>query len=210
MTVHTLTVGPFESNCYLVEEKGFCLLLDPGADAEQVIRATPSVPVAILLTHGHIDHISALPRLHAVWPETPIFLHAADLAWAFQPTNAIPPYYESVHLKAGRVLPLPAAQWAGGPFVWTLLPAPGHTPGGVCFYHSESASVFTGDTLFEGTVGRTDLPGSDARALNDSLQLLAALPPETRVYPGHGASTTIARELTNNFFLSAAARRNAG
>jgi glyoxylase-like metal-dependent hydrolase (beta-lactamase superfamily II) len=209
MRIQTIPVGPFESNSYIVEEKGSCLLIDPGADAGQLIAAVPSVPVAILLTHGHADHVGALPRLHAVWPEVPVFLHAADLAWVFRPATAIPPHYAALSPEEVRILPLPPGLWAAGPIALNVLPTPGHTPGGVCLYHADGAFVFTGDTLFEGTVGRTDLPGSDSRALSVSLEQLARLPPDTKVYPGHGEATTIRRELETNFFLSGAARRTA-
>lgn len=207
MRVETIPVGPFESNCYLLEDRGARLLIDPGADADLLIARAAPAPAAILLTHGHADHVGALPALCAAWPGVEVFLHAADLAWVFRPETAIPPHYDALRPGSVRISPLAPGPWSAGPFVFEVLAAPGHTPGGVCLYAPGAAAVFTGDTLFEGTVGRTDLPGSDPRALSESLRRLASLPEETRVYPGHGEATTIGRELATNFFLAGAARK---
>lgn len=209
MRIETFPVGPFESNCYLLEEQGACLLVDPGAEAARLITAAPSTPTAILLTHGHADHVGALPELTAAWPGVPVLLHAADLVWVFRPETAIPPYYDALPPGSVRIAPLATGRWAAGPFVLEILATPGHTPGGVCLYVPVAAAVFTGDTLFEGTVGRTDLPGSDPRALSESLRQLTRLPEDTRVYPGHAGATTIGRELATNYFLAGAARKTA-
>ncbi|MDZ4198747.1 MAG: MBL fold metallo-hydrolase [Kiritimatiellia bacterium] len=208
MKIQTLPVGAFESNCYILESGDASLIIDPGADADRILHELKGPPVAFLLTHGHIDHLSALPQLCAAWPEVPVYLHAADLAWAFGPLNGLPPYYEALGRPPEQARALPELRWSAGPFAFEILSTPGHSPGGVCFYDEKALALFTGDTLFEGTVGRTDLPVSDARALSDSLLQLARLPPETNVHPGHGNATTIGRELKNNFFLAAAARRN--
>lgn len=206
MILSALPLGPFETNGYLLEKDGARLLIDPGAEDPRLLPSGETAPVAVLLTHGHIDHIGAVPRILEIWPGVPVFLHAADRAWAFEPANGMPPFYEPVRLDPGRVLPLPDDRWSGGPFAFDILCAPGHTPGGVCYHDPVEGVLFTGDTLFEGSVGRTDLPGGDARRLTESLRRLAGLPPGTRVYPGHGPATTIGRELSRNYFLAAAVR----
>ena len=223
MKIELITVGPFEVNCAIVwgEEKQ-ALIIDPGydaADIEAVLQANRLTVAAILLTHGHADHINALHELHAAHP-APVYLHADDEKWAFGEENQIPPHYpvptkpdtEILHpenSKHWKLLkqklqglenskPVGAADFQG----LEVIETPGHTPGGVCYWFKDAGICFTGDTLFKGSCGRTDLPGGDARTLTASLGKLAeTLPPETRIIAGHGDDTTVEHELATNFFL---------
>jgi hydroxyacylglutathione hydrolase len=205
MKIKTLSVGPFEVNCSIVwKNESQALVIDPGCDAdriEDVLQSNGLTVAGWLLTHGHADHISALAALHRNHP-APVYLHAEDEAWAFGIANQIPPYYTVPEKpEAGCLHPEQAEELILGGLEIRCIETPGHTPGGVCYYFGKEAVVFTGDTLFKGTCGRTDLPGGDGRILAQSLKKLAALPDEVAVYPGHNDSTTIGHEKATNFFM---------
>lgn len=206
MHIETIVVGPYEVNCYILHAAGAteAVVLDPGAEADaltQYLRAERLTPVAYLLTHGHADHIGGLEQMLAAFP-APVCLHATEQGWAFTKRNSIPPFYfppaqppaDQRVIADGEVL-----RYAG--LTFRVIATPGHTPGGVCYYMEGEQSLFTGDTLFQGTVGRTDLPGGDGRVLAQSLKKLAALPAATRVYPGHGPDSTIADEQRTNIYF---------
>jgi hydroxyacylglutathione hydrolase len=221
MNIEILSVGPFEVNCAIVwGEAKQALVIDPGSDAadiEAVLKSNGLTVAAYLLTHGHADHICALAELHAVRP-SPVYVHAADYKWAFGIQNQILPYYPVPKKPDCQILhPENSNDWKKlEPFFRTLeknskpqrscLETPGHTPGGVCYYFEQEKVIFTGDTLFKGTCGRTDLPGGDGRILAQSLKKLAALPDDVTVYAGHNESTTIGYEKKTNFFMQQAAR----
>ncbi len=214
MNVVRLAVGPFESNCYLVRGASPAgLVIDPGCDADRIVEAVRRLdltPAAYLLTHGHIDHVSATADVAGAFP-APVYLHPADGAWAFSPANRYPPYYGPPRFpKAGIVDVRDGQTLEAGGFSIRVIATPGHSPGGVCFHFETGGELFTGDTLFRGTVGRTDLPGGDSRALAESLKRLVCLPDRTTVRPGHGEASTLAEEIRSNFFLAAAARAPAG
>lgn len=204
IAVHPLIVGAYEVNCYLVaDELSRALVIDPGADEELIEAAlrTRGLTVAgYLLTHGHMDHVCALSALHRRFP-APVGLAAGDACWTFSQANQMPPYPRPAR-PAGELLDVAAMPlWTAGGPVCRIIPSPGHTPGGVCYYFEADGVLFSGDTLFAGSVGRTDLPGGNERLLGASLRKLVGLPPSTRVYPGHGPDTTIARELLANPFI---------
>ena len=205
MDIHRLPVGPFEANCYVFSnEPGRAVVVDPGAEPDTIadfLGQHKVVPAAYVLTHGHLDHISALGVLYARFP-APVAIHANDLEWAFDSANQIVPFYPPPQRPAeiARVLQ------GGETFVdagvsYTVLATPGHSPGCVCLHSPADKILLSGDTLFAGSVGRTDLPGGDSRTLSQSLQLLAALDERTQVYPGHGEATDIGRERRTNFFM---------
>lgn len=210
MKFEILSVGPFEVNCAIVwNDAKQALVIDPGSDAsdiETILNENGLTVSAYLLTHGHADHLNALADLHKTRP-APVVIHAEDAKWAFGPQNQILPYYpvpekpgaEFIHPEISDVWKLPGLSFK-------TLETPGHTRGGVCYYFEEEKVIFTGDTLFKGTCGRTDLPGGDGRILAQSLKKLAALPDDVTVYPGHNESTTIGYEKKTNFFMQQAAR----
>lgn len=204
MKIELISVGPYEVNCAFVwGENKQALIIDPGYDAEDILsllKEQDLTVTAYLLTHGHADHISALAKLYASRP-APVYFPAADKSWAFGSNNQILPYYP-VPTKPDVEMLDPAT--APPNYGFQLLKTPGHTPGGVCYWFKSENVCFTGDTLFKGSCGRTDLPGGDARTLSNSLKTLAQLPLETRIIAGHGADSTIAHELKTNFFMQQA------
>jgi glyoxylase-like metal-dependent hydrolase (beta-lactamase superfamily II) len=207
MHVQTLTVGAFETNCYVVwGNQGEAVVIDPGAEPERVrelLRAHGLAVAFYALTHGHVDHVSALPDLQAVSP-APAGLHPQDLAWAFGASNEMPPFYRAPRQAFEAPLRFEDGQeWRKAGLSFRILSTPGHTAGSVCLLFAEQGILFSGDTLFSGSVGRTDLQGGDSRALTRSLQKLSSLPEETRVYPGHGPVTDIGTEKRTNYFMRA-------
>ena len=206
MDIETRTTGYLEENCYFARNSATreTVVIDPGDDAPQLIvrlKELGATVVAYLLTHGHVDHLTALAPLSAVFP-APMYVHPLDAAWCFTPKNGLPGIYDApakpkgplVPVTEGSVLELAGARWS-------VLETPGHTPGGICWRLEDDHVLFAGDTLFRGSVGRTDLPGGDARTLTRSLRKLAALPEDLTVYPGHGDPTTLAHEKKHNYFM---------
>jgi hydroxyacylglutathione hydrolase len=206
MTIETVQVGAFQVNCYIVwKSTPQALVIDPGADAALILGALDTRdlrPAAYLLTHGHMDHVSALRELLAVHP-APVSCHPSDLAWAFSEQNAYPPYYPAPTLPPGveKRIFKDGQAWTDAGLSYRIIETPGHTAGSVCLYFEEDGMLFSGDTLFAGSVGRTDLSGGDARALTRSLALLAKLPDATRVLAGHGDPTDIGHEKRTNYFM---------
>ncbi len=203
MKPRSLTVGAFQSECYLLNVPGV-LIIDPGDEAPAIAAALTEfdTPVeAYLLTHGHADHICALATLVAQHP-APVYLHEADAAWAFSEANQMPPFYTPTLSVPQDLMSLCDGQRLRfGDHTVQAIGTPGHTPGSVCYHVEGEKILFSGDTLFSGSIGRTDLAGGDTIRMQSSLQKLAAMAPETVVYPGHGPATSIARELRINPFM---------
>lgn len=192
MKLTTIPLGLYQTNCYILWENDRCLVIDPGDEAEKVLRFLEQnalTPEAILLTHGHFDHVGAVKTL-AAETDCRVFLCQEDLALPGAMT-AGPLFYTDFY-KEGDKLTL-----AGMHF--EVLHTPGHTPGSVCLRFAEH--LFSGDTLFAGSCGRTDFPGSSPAAMGRSLERLAQLDEDLKVYPGHGESTTIGEEKRYNPFL---------
>jgi len=203
------TVGPLQENCWLVvdETTGDAVLVDPGDESARLIELVEQSGMrltAIWLTHAHVDHVGAVPALLRHFA-VPLALHPDDR-----------PLYDrapSIGLMYGmqiEPLPEPTVRLAEGDVLtvgtlrFRVEHLPGHAPGHVAFVGEGVALV--GDVVFAGSIGRTDLPLSDPAAMRHSLERVARWPSETTLYPGHGPSTTLARELTSNPFLSGAAR----
>lgn len=202
-----LATGPLAENCYLLWREKSAWIIDPGADPEEILAeldARGLTPVSILLTHGHFDHLGALDALLKRYPELPVVLRSEEADWCFtHPINQYPPFY--FHQQRPATLIAPGESYACGGLSARLIPTPGHTPGGQCILIEDdvpSPLCFTGDTLFAGSIGRTDLPGGSFAQLNASLRTLTqALPPETTLLPGHGPASTLERELRTNPYL---------
>jgi glyoxylase-like metal-dependent hydrolase (beta-lactamase superfamily II) len=212
MDVRMFTVGPVQENCFLFRRDGTdrALIVDPGEEPEKLLRAIDALGLTldgILLTHTHFDHIGAVtPVARAtgaeVWvPEIEKGV-LADIN-SFVPWPGFGPFedYEAEHtVNGGERLEL-----AG--FEVEVLFTPGHSPGHVTYSIPDERAVFSGDVLFQGSVGRTDLPGGDWETLLESIRTLVdTLPPETAVYPGHMGITTLGAERATNPFLAELAR----
>lgn len=207
MHIETIVVGEFQVNCYVVwADSDKAIVIDPGSDAElilQFLKQKQLTIAAYLLTHGHMDHICGLADLHDANP-APIGIHGADLEWAFSRENQMPPYYGVPRRPAKIERTLKDGQeWTDAGLTYKVISTPGHTPGGVCFHFESEKCLLTGDTLFAGSVGRTDLPGGNSSVLAASLKKLAHLDVSTLVYPGHGPSSDIATEKRTNYFMQA-------
>ncbi len=210
MKIDVRTVGAFEENAYLVvdETTGHAVLVDPGDEGGRLVdmvRASGAVLDAIWLTHAHLDHIGAINSVRAVYP-VPVRLHPLDL-----------PFYETMSAQAARMYGLPWDQpdvvpvavadgdiLSCGSVQFTVMHVPGHAPGHVS-YNGDGVAL-SGDLLFTGSIGRTDLPLCDPYAMDVSLERFGTLPAAMQVYPGHGSPTSIGRELETNPFLSGRAR----
>lgn len=207
MNILAISTGAFEEICYLVWKTNQAIVFDPGDDAQRILQALKKhhlEVVAYVCTHAHADHINALAEMHQQRP-APIAIHSNDLKWAFDAVNQIEPYYPiPKQPKIDRYLLLETAeQWTFGDLTCQCIQTPGHTPGSCCLLFPEGDLLISGDTLFKGSCGRTDLPGGDARQLKDSLRILSELPLQTKVYPGHGPDSTIGIEKETNFFMQA-------
>jgi hydroxyacylglutathione hydrolase len=202
LNTKSIIVGPFEVNCYLAWNPGTrtCLILDPGDDADEIVEEIQTLelqPVGILLTHAHVDHIRGVGPV-ASRLDIPVWVHPADRALYASPDNALNPWLP----KAENLPPISDVPNSLPGLEFTAIHTPGHTPGGVCYYFANSAILFSGDSLFAASVGRSDLPGGNHETLITSItSQLLGLPPETKVHCGHGPSTTIGQEKTSNPFL---------
>lgn len=194
LTLHTLPLGAYQTNCYILHQEASpsCVVIDPGYTPEVILDFLAGKGLtleAILLTHGHFDHVGAVRDLAA---ETGcrVYLNPDDLSMPPKLT-AGPLYYTDTYSEGDTISP------AGISF--QVLSTPGHTPGSVCLIAENF--LFSGDTLFAGSCGRTDLPGGSTRAIRESLRRLAAIPQDYSVHPGHGESTTLAWEKQYNPYM---------
>ena len=200
----TIQVGGFEVNCSILSENGKAWIVDPGQESDRIVDLLAKKglePAAILLTHGHFDHISGIPGLLKKFPDLPVYVHENDMQMFGHPLNQLPPEYPSFEKPKELIAFHSTLNLKPSTLNLEVIETPGHTPGGVCYYFPKDKLLLSGDTLFAGSVGRTDLPGGDMATLMDSLQKLTALPDDTLVIPGHGMHTRIALEKSGNPFL---------
>ena len=209
MKVLVLPVGPLKANCYTVcqEETGDCVVIDPGGDRELLLHSLEEhrlTPKAILLTHGHFDHIGAVDDLKKR-TGAKLVIHPEDVGLLQDPDrNLSRPFgIGDLQVKAtpDRLLKDEDMLEIGG-IRFRVLHAPGHTMGGV-FYIGDGI-LFSGDTLMQGTAGRTDMPGGNLQMLMKSLSRLSDLDDSVVICPGHGPQSTLARERISNPYLQAA------
>ena len=214
MDIQCIVTGAYQENAYLVfDGAGKAAVVDPGEDAPRILAALRDAGAelaAVLLTHGHLDHIAALPALLAAAP-APVHVAAPDAAWCFSERNSLEPYEPVLTPPATLVADFSdGAEIRVGALAFRVLATPGHSPGSVCLLLDRPpgtpATLFSGDTLFSGSIGRTDFEGGNDAEMASSLRRLASLPPGTRVLPGHGPATILARELAANPYLVAAVR----
>ena len=196
MKVDMIQVGPIGTNCYILEEGGRIAVIDPGDEAERILSVlaeTGGTVDYILLTHGHYDHTTAVPQLHAALPEAKIYIHQADANGAGSRLFPLAGEVEDLLLyDEGDVLSL-------GGLTIEVLHTPGHSPGSVTL--KAGNVLFTGDTLFCGSMGRTDLRGGSYEQIMASLKRLGELEGDFHVCPGHDRTSTLERERQHNPFL---------
>lgn len=204
MKIENIVVGPLQVNCLIVydEDSLDAMVVDPGDEPRKIISFLEGRKLkvsSIVCTHAHFDHIGAVRRLKEK-TGAPVILHKGDLdiyrgadkqgiLWGFhieQPSEPDRYVIEGDERAVGR-------------FRFKILHTPGHSPGGICLYGE--GVIFTGDTIFAGSVGRTDFPGGSLTDLKRSFARIIALPPETRIFSGHGPLTTVKNEKENNFFV---------
>ena len=195
MNILTLTLGPLATNCYLVWQEGRtdAVIVDPAANSRKIAAALQEHglrPACFLLTHAHFDHIGALKPLYAAALDARIYVGEQDKDDPCDMAYDLLTYTDTY--QDGDII-----EAAGLSF--RVLGTPGHTPGSVCLLCGEA--LFSGDTLFAGSYGRTDFKGGSMQDMYASLRKLAALPPQTRVLPGHGPESTIEDELRTNPYL---------
>ena len=200
MKIITLVLGPLETNCYLVsdERSGLCAVIDPATRSAKILETVQAQGWrvgCILLTHAHFDHTGALKSLHAALPDVPVYVHAQDTDNNTNMSNGNL-VYTNTYADGDTV--------SCGGLTFRVLHTPGHTPGSVCL-QCENA-LFTGDTLFAGSYGRTDFIGGDDAAMRRSLARLGHLEGDYTVLPGHGESSTLDYERRTNPYLREAMR----
>ena len=194
LKIYTLPLGAYQANCYIVHEasSGTCCVIDPGAHPEIILSRLSELGMtadAILLTHGHFDHVGAVRELAA---ETGCRVYLCEADLSLPPVITAGPLYYTDLYGEGDVLHL-----AG--LTFSILHTPGHTPGSVCILTEDT--MFTGDTLFAGSCGRTDMPGGSQDDMRQSLARLSGLSTDYIICPGHGCRTTLGEEKKSNPYL---------
>ena len=209
MQTDHFVLGDFETNCYVLRKDANacqCVIIDTGLDSKLLLSFLSDNkldPQAVILTHGHIDHIKGLEQLRSVYPDIEVYIHPddADMLTKSHKNLSIvlgKPFETLKHdylLKDGDIF-----EQAG--IILEVFHTPGHTPGGISLYNKQDQCLFSGDTLFENSVGRTDCPGGSTEDLITSIKTkILTLPPQTKIYPGHGRFTTVDSEKTYNPFI---------
>ena len=205
MKIKTLYNNPYMTNTYIVsDDAGNCAIIDPAGNSKiiiQVLSAIKLTPKAVLLTHGHYDHISALSDIAEQYCNLPVYIHKSEVPYlADSNLNLSVPLCGEVYTFYGNVKEVQSGSIIRiGALEFNVLHTPGHTPGSVCYITKDS--IFSGDTLFASTVGRTDFPGGSYPTLLDSIKKLKSLEKDYNIYPGHNAATTLNREKMYNEYM---------
>lgn len=208
MNWEQLPLGPLQTNCYILANSDKkCLIVDPGEEGKKLINHLEKrklTPQAILLTHAHFDHIGAVDDVRDHY-NIPVYLHEKEAKWLLDPSlNGSQSFMMGqIRVKpANHMIPKEGSMKVGD-FSFNVFETPGHSPGSVSFYFEKNGVVVSGDALFQGSIGRTDLRGGNYEQLIKSIHdKLLTLPEETLVLSGHGPTTTIENEMNSNPFLN--------
>ncbi|MFP4660745.1 MAG: MBL fold metallo-hydrolase [Halanaerobiales bacterium] len=192
MDIITIPVGMNATNCYIVEyKKSNCIIIDPGAEGEKIftyIEQEQMEVKGIVLTHGHFDHIGAVKFLLDQY-DTELAIHELDNPYLMDARK-------NLSFMIGEKIELDSADRlideGDRYYDFKVIATPGHTPGGISLYNESEGILFSGDTIFNSGYGRTDFPGADPEELSNSIKKLLLLPEKTKIFPGHGRTTTIA------------------
>lgn len=202
MKIKCIPRGPLASNMYLAQINDAVFVIDPSVDPDS-LNEEINVLSAILITHGHYDHIKYVEKWHEKYPDARIFLSSEDYSLATDPrTNC------SYMDGAAKTFDFPYEEAEGsieaGGVSIRVIKTPGHTMGSVCYMFSEGGSdyLFTGDTIFAGSIGRTDMAGGSFELMQGSIEIIKTLPPDTSVFPGHGPDSTVGMEIKYNPFFA--------
>ncbi|HSP20867.1 MAG TPA: MBL fold metallo-hydrolase [Planococcus sp. (in: firmicutes)] len=208
LKINQMELGPIQTNCYIISNDAKeCLIFDPGEEADKIIaflQKKQLTPIAILLTHAHFDHIGAVDALRDKYG-IPAYLHKLEKEWLGKPNlngsgkySMVPDY----RLKDADILLDAEKQLVIGGFKMDVFHTPGHSPGSVSYSFGQEGFAIVGDTLFRGSIGRTDLvDGSEKKLLKSISDSLLTLPEHMILYPGHGPETTPEQEKQSNPFL---------
>ncbi|MGG0658607.1 MBL fold metallo-hydrolase [Rummeliibacillus pycnus] len=209
LNIRTYPLGPVQANCYLVSNSDKeCLVIDPGGEGDKLVRQIRALnlnPVGILLTHAHFDHIAAVDTVRDSF-KIPVYLHKKESSWLKDPMKNGSGRYAEIPdviispadylIEKEKILEL-------GNFKLEILHTPGHSPGSISFVFEDEGFAIVGDTLFEGSIGRTDLEEGNSKLLLASIHdKLLTLDEETIIYPGHGNPTRVDIEMEQNPFLN--------
>jgi len=199
MKIDHLILGAYETNCFVLrssETNKDCLIIDTGLEAGQLVKFLEQHnfnPVAVILTHGHPDHTAGVATLRDSFPDIKVYIHKLDAEMLTAEQSNIELSEDSLLEGEGEI--------EQADIKLQVLHTPGHTQGGICLYSKHEGIVFTDDTLFADSVGRTDLGGNMAQLIKSIREKLFTLPDNTKVYPGHGPVTIIAHEKAHNQFF---------
>ena len=193
------TLGDFEVNTYLLTNKGYCYVIDPGYYSKELIEeANKHKILGVILTHGHVDHIDAIEEFNC-----PIYVHKNDVICLKDEKYSL--YYLANRRRKYKVENLDIRVLENNSILdfydekIEVIHAPGHTEGSICLKYKDK--LFSGDTLFKGSIGRTDFPTGDMKKMKKSIEsLINNIPDYFKVYPGHGENTTIKNERNNNYY----------
>jgi hydroxyacylglutathione hydrolase len=204
-----IPLGPLQTNCYVLSQQdGSCLIIDPGEEGPKLhnwLKGKKLTPLAVLLTHAHFDHIGAVDMIREAY-QIPVYIHHKESKWLGDPSlngsqnfmTALP-----IRVKEADAYLKEEGEMEIGSFRFVVLETPGHSPGSVSYYFKHENLVVSGDALFQGSIGRTDLVGGNHNQLIKSIhEKLLTLPEDTLVLSGHGPETLIEDEMNSNPFLN--------